>query len=213
MMVDNAVRSVAATPYSHPREHKLPDGGCMVQPLLTWHVASTEPGQHDLAGMSLRERGYLTIAPLVREECRLPKGKRATITKPMWPGYLLVGNAVGQDLARAYSARGVGGLLPSMGDPYRAATVRPAVVEWLLTHMTKRGVVEGRSASNREISVPELMPAIKAGETLRVESGPFVNSEGVCLWSTEERVALLLDVMGGKREVRLRRDHVAVVGG
>ena len=82
-----------------------------------------------------------------------------------------------------------------------------------MTHMTKRGVVEGRSASNREISVPELMPAIKAGETLRVESGPFVNSEGVCLWSTEERVALLLDVMGGKREVRLRRDHVAVVGG
>ena len=140
MMVDNAVRSVAATPYSHPSEQKLPDGGCMVASPLLWHVASTEPGQHDLAGMSLRERGYLTIAPLVREECRLPNGKRATITKPMWPGYLLVGRAEAQDLARAYRAPGVGGLLPSMGDPCRAATVRPSVVKWLLTHMTKRDI-------------------------------------------------------------------------
>jgi transcription antitermination factor NusG len=182
------------------------DGGCVPdRRLLLWHAAIVEPGANLLAPQSLIEAGFQVIDPKVREAVTLPNGARTTITRPMWPGYVLMGRAPEQDWAPVYSARGLGGVLTRAGNQYGPAAVPDRLIDWLLATMGPSGVVE-------EISAPARLPEIAEDVALRVTRGPFCGSTGTCLWSSMERVTMLMDHLGGKLRVSIRRDHVMADG-
>lgn len=54
---------------------------------------------------------------------------------------------------------------------------------------------------------------IEAGAVVRVTGGPFADMQGVCVWDDRKRVRLLMDLLGGAREVTLPRRVVAELGG
>lgn len=197
---------IALEPESRSSE---PGGGCMGErSILLWHAAIVEPGAHRLAPQSLLEAGFQVLDPKVREAVRLPTGRHGTVIRPMWPGYVLMGRRPDQDWSPVYSARGLGGIIVAVGGRYEPAVVSPALVEWLMRSMSASGIVEGKTASGKQISVPEVLPAMEQGAMARVMSGPFAGLDGVCLWSSMERVSLLLSVLGRNLKVSIRRDQV-----
>jgi len=157
-------------------------GGSMADP---WHVIETEHRQEALARDSIQALGFTAFLPMVAR----PLG-RATVLQPLFPRYLFAMFDAGSDWGGLRRARGVVDVLRAVGSA-APAVVDHRRVEAIIAHCSARQVVD-----------TDPRPAlIAAGITVRVTTGLWADHRGVCLWSSAERVALLLDVMG--RELRM----------
>lgn len=151
----------------------------------TWHVIETEHRQEPLARDSIQAIGFTAFLPMVAN--RLGK---ATVIAPLFPRYLFAMFDAGEDWSGLRRARGVVNVLRGIGSQ-APAIVHAARVEAIMAHCSARQVVD-----------TDPRPAlIAAGLTVRVTTGLWADHHGVCLWSSAERVALLMQVMG--REMRM----------
>lgn len=66
------------------------------------------------------------------------------------------------------------------------------------------------AADERRLLAVEL-PPFAAGTPLRVTAGPFVDHTGICLWSSETRTRLLMQVLGSEVAVTVPRGTVGKV--
>jgi transcription antitermination factor NusG len=55
-------------------------------------------------------------------------------------------------------------------------------------------------------------PGIAAGERVRITDGPFADLHGICRWSNQKRISLLLEVMGTFVETEMKRAMVSKDG-
>ena len=166
-----------------------PNGGSMAG---HWHVIETEHRQEALARDSIQAMGFAAFLPMVA--ARLGS---ATVLRPLFPRYLFALFDAGEDWGGLRRARGVVDVLRAVGS-YAPAIVPSARVEAIIAHCSARQVVD-----------QDPRPAlIAAGINVRVTTGLWADHHGVCLWSSAERVALLLDVMGKEMRMVVHRRSV-----
>lgn len=166
-----------------------------------WHVVATEYQAERLAQQSIHELGYRTLLPLIRRRTEPTKARPArTILTPVFPGYVLAAWDAGAPWTRVRRAKGVASVLTGVGIE-SPAILPDAFIAALVSRMDGDNVVQ-------DLSVPDLLPALPVMTAVMIRSGPLAGQRGIVEWSTEERVALLLHVLGGYRRAQMRRDHV-----
>lgn len=174
--------------------------------MASWHVIATEYQDERLAQQSVSDLGFATCLPLIRRRTEATSARAArTITFPVFSGYLMAAWSPAAEWQRIRRARGVAGILTAVGTEM-PATVPDAFMAALAARMAPDGVVE-------DLSVPDLLPALPVMTQVLITRGPLAGQSGIVEWSSEERVALLLHVLGGYRRAQMRRDHVTPAGG
>jgi transcriptional antiterminator RfaH len=149
---------------------------------MYWCAAQLQPQHDGLALHCLRQAGFQTYAPRLRER-RIVQGRRVMQTPLLFPGYLFV--LIELQWHRARWAPGVVRLIMD--------GIAPAVVP--------DGVIAAIKA--REVGgLIELLrpPKFRPGDRVRVLRGPLAGIVGLYAgMKPRERVEVLLAILGGQR--------------
>jgi transcriptional antiterminator RfaH len=168
-----------------PGESALPEVAFPQPPELRWYVCHAKPRQETRAVENLERQGYCVWLPQIPAWQR-----RKTVLIPMFPRYLFLRpGREQQSIAPVRSTLGVLGLVRFGVEP---ATVR----ESTLNHL--RDI----EASLREAGFESFAP-FKAGDRVQVVAGPFKGLEGLVSRIAEERVSVLMTLLGNEREIEL----------
>lgn len=171
-----------------PQQRAINGGGPLASGALDcgrypppWRVITTGPHAEDLAYASVRAIGLEAFLPKVAVPL-----KQHSVLRPLFPGYLFARlDTTKPGWPSVYRARGVEAVLTAPGSSL-PDTLPDAVVASIQRHCDARRVVVADVQYD----------LIEAGVPVRINGGPFVDHRGVCLWSSHERVRLMLDVMG-----------------
>ena len=164
---------------------------------LRWYVVHTRAHDEETARRNLAQQGFTAYLP--QYEKRRRHARRVDWVKaPLFPRYLFVAMDVALDRWRAVASTiGVTHLV-CQGD--RPAPVPDGIIEDL----------QARADADGMIAAEPRIP-FKKGEQLQVLSGAFADRIGLFDGATdEERVFLLLDMLGRQIKVKLPMDTVAV---
>jgi transcriptional antiterminator RfaH len=164
--------------------------------MMRWYVVHTQSGAEAMAQGHLERQGFEAYLPRYRKTRR--HARRTTeIRAPLFPRYLFVRFDIAR--TRWRSINGTYGV-----DQLVCMGVRPSPAP--------RGVVADIKARENAAGVIELpaQPAFHEGEVLRVTAGPLADQTGVfaCM-DEQQRVVLLLTMLGREMEVPVRRDAIA----
>lgn len=152
-----------------------------------WYCVRTGYRAEFTALRGLSEAGFAGHLPMFVSRKR---GHRERVLA-LFPRYLFVRFAIDADpWRRIFAVRGVEHLFCM--SPERPVPMPPGEVEDLM----KRG----RPADG---AIDDL-----GGKRLRVKGGVLAGHEGLCSWSDDERVALLVDLLGRQMTVEMDRDRV-----
>lgn len=160
-----------------------------------WCVVTTGPRAEDLAHASIAALGFEVFLPKVNVPL-----KQHTVSRPLFPGYLFAA---------------IDTTMPDWGDVFRARgvqTVMRAPGATLPDTIPRAAIEAIRAQCDRANTVVEEIRfgLIDAGVAVSITNGPFVDHRGVCLWSSHQRVRLMLDVLG--TVVNVPRRLVVAVG-
>ncbi len=161
-----------------------------------WFLAQLKPNAAALAERNLKRQGFRTFLPL-EEHTRQRNGKFVTSTRPFFPGYIFVSFDAVQGHWRAInSTQGITRLV-SFG---RAPAEVP---EDLIAHFMARCDKTGKMVG---------LDHLKTGDQVTVTKGPFADfAAEVEKINADQRVWVLLDVMGGKTRVAVNAEHLRPV--
>ena len=147
---------------------------------LPWYVVYSKPSQEVRAETELAYQGFSVYLPKISESKRL-RGQWIQQIRPMFPRYLFVhpGHAE-QSIAPVKSTRGVSHLV-------RQGTALVACPETLID-----------SIRNAEAQLNGEKPTafVAVGETIEIVEGPFQGLISRLVAATEDRVSILLEVLG-----------------
>ena len=157
-----------------------------------WYVVATRPRQESVARDHLARQGYQVLLPEISLKKRR-QSRWVTVVEPLFPGYLFVMIAFGQDdTAPIRSTRGCRDLV-RFGEHHPPI---PATV--LETFMAQSA------------SVTEGGPLLTAGETVRIENGPFAGLTAVFdMPKGDDRAQVLLEMLGKVQQVVVEADQLA----
>lgn len=145
--------------------------------MLRWCVVQTKPREEAKAISHLENQEFRTFMPLLREH----RG-RETRTVPMFPRYLFV--EIDTEERKWLSINGTRGVQRVMALTIEMPSLLPVgFVEHLL---------ETRSVADWFFDAL----AFKKGDMVELTEGPFKGQQGVCQWTSEKRVSLLLNMLG-----------------
>jgi len=163
--------------------------------MRTWYAIQTKGRQEAVAEENLARQGFVVHLPLLRAPKRR-RGKWLNVVEPLFPGYLFVELDLAVDNpAPIRSTRGVIGLVRFGG---HSAPMPEGVVERL--------IAAARRADDGTVRCEHLF---EAGDWVEVVDGPLVGLRAVFLASSgDERVRLLLDLLGREHSVVLERHQV-----
>jgi transcription antitermination factor NusG len=164
---------------------------------MRWYCFKISPKSDYLALQELSRKGFSPFIPWFVS--RRDKGDE--VIRNLFPGY----GFVALDLATGawrdvFSTRGVDWLFCS--SPELPAALPHGIVEALQA----RGR-PGDGVIDENYRGPEF-PALGASQAVRITAGPFADLHGICRWSNQKRIAVLLDLMGKQVEVNLKRGEV-----
>lgn len=161
-----------------------------------WYVVRTHARQEQKALFHLRSQGFEVYLPQFLKRRRHAR-KTDYVKTPLFPRYMFVRLDLGQMRWRpVLSTIGVSHLVGNDGRP---SAVPVGLVEDIRAHEGPDGTVPA------PVDVP-----FEDGQAVRIESGAFASQVGFfkCL-AENDRVALLLDMLGRKIEVRVPVDAVS----
>lgn len=153
----------------------------------SWYLINSKPRQELRAEEHLKNQEISCVLPTIEIE-KVIRGKRQTITEPLFPGYLFVElQTDGQNWSKIRSTRGVRDFVRFGGVPGR---VPLAVLEHLQILDT--------AGAEFETNAP------RSGDKIVITDGPFKDLEGVFKISNgEERSIVLLTILGKVTEMEL----------
>jgi transcriptional antiterminator RfaH len=148
-----------------------------------WAVAQLQPRRQALALHLLEQRQFPVYAPRLRER-RSIRGHHEDREVPLFPGYAFVAIEL-----QWHAARWCPGVIRLVMDGLLPAKVPDAVIE------------EIRSRErNGAIELPKRR--LQYGDRVRILAGPFRGHLAIYAgMSAHERVAVLLQILGGQRRV------------
>jgi len=160
-----------------------------------WYAVHTKPRQESIAEENLRRQSYKTYLPRIKE-LRRRRGKWRHVIDPLFPRYLFISLKLGIDnIYSIHSTRGVSALVRFGMDP---------------TPVPKYFVETLKRTADQEtgIHIPQ-RPLFKKGDSVTIIEGPLAGLQGIFQASKgEERVILLLDILGKANTVTLQRDLI-----
>jgi transcriptional antiterminator RfaH len=169
--------------------------GCGRYSAPRWCIITTGPRAEDLAHQSLLALGFDAFLPRVNVPL-----KQHTVSRPLFPGYLFAAIDTSlPDWGDIYRARGVDNVLKGPGATL-PDTIPLSAIEAIRAHCDRVNTV----VADIRYSL------ISAGVQVAITDGVFIDQRGVCLWSSHQRVRLMLDVLG--TVVNLPRQAVVEVG-
>jgi transcriptional antiterminator RfaH len=155
-----------------------------------WAAAQLKPQRERLALHYLTLAGFETYFPRLRH-VRRHHGRKIETQPPLFPGYCFI--AIELQWRAAHWGPGVGGLIMDGGRPARVAD---AVIAEIRAREV-RGLVE--------LPRRPLVP----GDRVQILQGPLAGQIGLFAgMRAHERVALLLEILGGRQRVTLARGDV-----
>ncbi len=153
-----------------------------------------------IASMNMEDRIYEVVIP-EEDVVELKNGRKVTVTKKMFPGYLLVRCELDDD--SWYVVRNTPGVTGFVGSGAKPTPLRRKDVENFL-QVPVEGV-EGEPKKSRPKS------AYETGESVRVKEGPFADFTGTIAEINEDQLKLkvLVNIFGRETPVELDFAQVA----
>jgi transcriptional antiterminator RfaH len=153
---------------------------------MYWAAAQLQPQRDTLALHFLRQAGFETYAPRLRER-RIVHGRKVTRTPLLFPAYAFVYIQM-----QWHAARWAPGVVRLVMDGAQPARVPDAVIAEIKAR-EHGGLVE----------LPKPSPA-RLGDRVKVTAGPFAGHVGLYAgMKPRERVEVLLRILGGAQRVTL----------
>lgn len=163
---------------------------------LPWYVCRTKPRQEHLAMRKLEEQGYEVFMPLL-PEWKKKNGAWQKHQEVMFPRYGFVRcGRTGQGVGPIGNTPGVTGL------------VRFCTVPATLNDTEIQAIRE--LADDQQELVRGMLP-FRAGDAVVISSGPLKGMNGIVSKAAEERVTVLLRLLGREKPVGLLADQLALV--
>jgi transcription antitermination factor NusG len=156
-----------------------------------WYALHSHPRKEDSLWQQVQSQGYEVFYPRIRVQTVNPRARKV---KPYFPGYLFIR----ADLQET-------GLSVFQWMPYSTGLVsfggEPAVVPDALIHAISRRIEEIAQAGG------ELFDAVKPGDQVRVQTGPFAGYEGIFDTRVDgtQRVRILLRMLS-KRDLPIEME-------
>jgi len=150
-----------------------------------WLVAITRHNRESSVESLLREEGFETYLPRIREKILL-RGRAYYRQVPLFPSYIFV--AMLQTAHIIARTSGVLGVLRGAGDHW--ATISDAIIRELKSRQCRRGFVQ--------------LQRFRIGQKVRIKSGPFAGRVGLYQgMSSPQREAVLLELIGCRLHLAL----------
>lgn len=162
-----------------------------------WYLIYTKPRKELIAQENLERQGFLTYLPRIQSS-RKRNGKRVTILEAFFPRYLFISlNKTTDNWSSIRSTIGVANII--------RFTQYPAVVsESLISFLMLK--------ENPDTGFHYEESKLKVGSGVRIKNGSLAGYEGVFKAITgEERVIVLLNVMGNQSEVKVDADSIELM--
>jgi len=169
---------------------------------VAWYIIHCYSGyehkvQHNLEqrieSMGMQDYIYQVVVPTV-EEIELRDGKRRTVERCLYPGYLMVQMKLTDD--SWYVVRNTPGVTGFVGMGNRPTPLRPEAVQRILRRM--------------ESTAPEVRATFRRGQKVRIVEGPFADFIGVVDDIDEERTKVRVLVSFFGRETPVELDFLQV---
>jgi transcriptional antiterminator RfaH len=159
-----------------------------------WTAAQLEPNRERIALHLLTQERFTVYAPRLRLR-RTVRGRREDREAPLFPGYCFVWIEL-----QWHRARWCPGVVRLIMEGVRPAKVSDAVIE----------EIRGRERDGA-IELPKRR--LKPGDPVRLLAGPFRGHLAIYAgMSAHERVAVLLQILGGQqRATRAQQDVEAII--
>ncbi|GAA5501610.1 transcription termination/antitermination protein NusG [Deinococcus xinjiangensis] len=188
---------------------------------IEWYAVHTYVGQEDRVQEQLMDRAkklgmfYTKIFQVIQPEEEAVElqegGKKVTVKRKLFPGYVFVQMDVEDDdapgeLGESWEVvRGTGGVTGFVGTSTRPVPLSPEEVQRLLASV---GVAAQPAA---EEAAPRVKANFKAGDMVRVTSGPFADFSGVVgeVNEAQSKVKVLVSIFGRETPVELDFSQVA----
>jgi transcription termination/antitermination protein NusG len=172
-------------------------GGATVKtdPAARWYVLWTHSNCERLVYEQLRGQGFELLLPTITQWVSR-RGLRYLSRVPMFPGYLFLRHAIDKtSYLQVCKARGLVRILGEQWDRLAAVPDREieAVRKLLATDLP---------------ALPH--PYLRAGQRVRVISGPLANAEGILTGSEPEKGLLVLSIELLRRSVAVQIDCTLV---
>lgn len=158
-----------------------------------WYLAQLKPNSHRIAERNLARQGFEFFLPMA-QETRRQRGRFVERVTPLFPGYIFISFDPAERGWRAVnSTQGISRIVSIGADP---AAVPNALVDALKARCDSSGLLQ---------PLAEIAP----GDEVRVTSGPFADFVAqVEAISPDQRVFLLIDLMGQKTRISVPREGV-----
>ena len=158
-----------------------------------WTVAQLVPNRTSLALHMLAQQNFTVYAPKIRE-LRVIRGQKTEVLSALFPGYAFVLIAL-----QWHAARWCPGVVRLVMNGLQPARVPDEVI----------AEIQDRE-HNGAVKLPRR--TLKRGDCLRILVGPFRGHLAICAgMAAHERVAVLLQVLGGPQRVTLAERNVEVI--
>src|SRR6516164_3359455 len=167
----------------------------VVTPSQCWYVAQTHIHAESKATFHLERQGFCVYLPRYLKKRRHAR-RVDTVAAPLFPRYLFI--SIDTVTQRWHSIRSTIGITRLVAHGDLPAIVPPAIIEGLKRREDANGFVK-----------LEHRPRFASGDKIRVREGAFADVLGLFEGMTsEERVAILLELLGRKVRVVLDMDFI-----
>lgn len=167
------------------------------EPDLQWFLAQLKPNAQRIAVRNLDRQGFATFLPQ-HQVTRRQSGRFVEALRPLFPGYLFVGFDPASAPWRKINA--TSGVSRLVSFDQRPRAVPSALIDDLAARCDADGVLQPA-------------PVLTAGSAVEILSGPFANFVATVETITpDQRVWVLLDLMGQQTRVQVANNHVRATG-
>ncbi len=153
-----------------------------------WRCLRGKPKAEHLAANHLRKAGYEAFCPRVRHQKNTVRGA-VWFVEPLFPGYLFARFSIKENLRHVATTPFVSQVMTFMHDAGAVAD----------------GIVEGLRAEVDAKEIITVETLIRAGDEVEIVAGPLrgTGATVVTLLPGQERVRILLEFIGGMREIEV----------
>lgn len=164
--------------------------------LIPWYVVHTKPRQERVAQEHLLRQGYEVYLPLLKA-FRVALDQQEARFEPLFPRYIFFRPAnIQQSITPVRSTQGV------------AAIVRFGQAPAVLLPETLKNI-QMFEASQNTASFEEIS-SLKPGKAVVVTDGPFAGLEGLVSMVSEQRVVVLMHLLGQQQQLKFSPHQLSV---